>query len=130
MLLTEEEIKARVESPMNLMNRLRSTLDRASHSPVLPPKAEDVITDLEDKINQSSTKKTAAKIMNAAMVELEKRMPEVQKPEKLAQIAVEMSKVISNQEAKANNTPQGSQIIVYAPQVQNIDSYNIVEVAE
>ena len=72
----------------------------------------------------------AVGILNAAMDELKVRMPEIQKPEKLAQIASEMSKVISNQDNRGPGDKSLSQIIVYAPQIQNIDNYEVIDVNE
>jgi hypothetical protein len=140
MLLNDDEIKERIESPLNLLNRLRTSLDRLSspvprptHSqiPSLPPSASDIIPDLEDKIANNSTRSKAVGILNSAMDELSKRIPEVQKPEKLAQIAAEMSKVVSQQDSKnTGDSFKTAQIIVYAPQVQNIENYEVVEVTE
>jgi len=131
MLLNDDEIQERIESPLNLLNRLRTSLDKASNpnpSPCLPPKSSDIIEDLENKISNTRTK--AVGILNAAMDELRVRLPEVQKPEKLAAIAAEMAKVVSHQESKNTGDKSLSQIIVYAPQVQNIENYEVIEVAE
>jgi len=132
MLLNDDEIKERIESPLNLLNRLKSSL--ASHSPIkipaLPPTASEIIDNLEDKIKNTSTRSKASNILNAAMDELQKRISEVQKPEKLAAIATEMSKVISNHDNKPNSGGIQSQIIVYAPQVQSLDSFDIIDANE
>jgi hypothetical protein len=136
MLLNDDEIKERIESPLNLLNRLRSSLNKSLNGttnktihPSLPPKSEDIIDDLENKISNSSARSKAMGIMISAMDELKARLPEVEKPEKLAIIAHEMSKVISNQDTKATGHST-SQIIVYAPQVQSLESYEIIDVSE
>jgi hypothetical protein len=65
------------------------------------------------------------------MDELARRLPEVQKPERLAQIATEMGRVISATEDRRNGGGiSNSQIIVYAPQVQALDNFKIIDVAE
>jgi len=135
MILTDDEIQERIESPLNLLNRLKSNLGKGigSHSiqiPSLPPKSEDIIEDLEDKIANKTTRSKANGILNAAMDELHKRIPEVQKPEKLAQIAAEMAKVVSHQDSRGQGDKPLSQIIVYAPQVQVLDNYEIIDIAE
>lgn len=135
MILSDDEIQERIESPLNLLNRLRSTVDRRPNShptqhPSLPPSSSDIIPDLEDKIKNSSTRAKATGIMHAAMDELKLRMPEVQKPERLAQIATEMSKVLANQEANGGKTGITSQIIIYAPQIQPLDNFDIIDVTE
>jgi hypothetical protein len=133
MILNDEEVQERIESPLNLLNRLKGSLSqttKAINIPTVPPKAEDVIADLEDKIANTVIRSKAKDIMNVAMDQLKTRMPEVQKPEKLAQIAREMAHVVSSQEPKNNGGDSGSKIIVYAPQVLSLDNYNIVEVNE
>jgi len=114
MLLTDEEIQNRIESPLNLLNRLKNA--SKAHSPSLPtPKANDLIPNLDERLGPD-VKKQAATIMSNALRELEMRLPEVQKPEKLAAIAKSMNDVLIAREDKdkASNAPQ---IIVYAPQV-------------
>jgi hypothetical protein len=132
MLLTDEEIQERMESPLNLLNRLRTTVANVTQgngTPVtMPPKAADLIDDLDSKVNNTRVK--AHGILNATMDELRKRIPEVQKPEKLAQIAAEMSKVISHQENKNQGASLAGQIIIYAPSMQKIENYDIVDVPE
>jgi ATP phosphoribosyltransferase len=143
MILTDDEIKERIESPINLLNRLRrispssgaliprsGSIGKPNH-PSMPPKAEDLVGDLEEKLQNSSARTKAMRLMSSAMDELEKRLPEVQKPERLAQIAREMSAVISHQDQKNNNTANiGSQIIVYAPQIQPLESFEIIDIVE
>ena len=140
MILNDDEIKERIESPLNLLNRLRTTLNRASSIipvpsgstsiPQLPPKSSDIIENLEDKINNTTARSKAMSIMLSAMDELDKRIPEIQKPEKLASIAAEMSKVISHQDSRSAGDKMTSQIIVYAPQVQSIENFEVIEVSE
>lgn len=137
MILSDDEIKERIESPLNLLNRLKNSLQRtinpssgSANIVSLPPKSSDIIENLEDKIAKSSVRSKATSIMVSAMSELQSRIPEIQKPEKLATIAHEMSKIISNQDAGGGVHGIHSQIIVYAPQVQNIENYDVVEVNE
>jgi hypothetical protein len=136
MILPDDEIKERIESPLNLLNRLKTSLNRTSGGlpstpiPGIPPTSDEIIDNLEDKIAHNGTRSKAAKILNSAMDELGKRIPEVQKPEKLAQIAREMSQVISNHDAKGTGGEKLSQIIVYAPQIQSLDNFEIIDVNE
>ena len=128
MILTDSEMKERLESPVNLLNRLRAL---SSPAPIvtLPPTSSELIPDIDDKIND--TKRKSKAILNKALDELSSRMPEVQKPEKLAQIAYEMSRAIAQQEAKEiPQTPLAAQIVIYAPQVQSIENFDIVDVQE
>lgn len=137
MILSDDEIKERIESPLNLLNRLKTSLNRTvtsnlpvSQSPCLPPSSSDIIEDLEDKLKNSSTRSKAVGILHAAMDELKLRLPEIQKPERLAAIAAEMSKVVSHQDNRNQGDKSLSQIIVYAPQVQNIENYEVIDVTE
>ncbi len=54
MVLDDIEINSRLESPDNLVNRLRSLtrLDKSNRVqiPSLPPSADDVIADLDEKL--------------------------------------------------------------------------------
>ena len=145
MILNDDEIAERIESPLNLLNRLKKingsssavkkSIDSPSlpsiRSPFIPPSSSDLIEDLDDKIAEAASRKKATAIMNKAMNELDIRIPEVQKPETLAKIASDMSKIVSNQ-AAASSASRGatSQIIVYAPQIQAIDNFEVIDVKE
>lgn len=116
MLLTDEEIQERLESPMNLLNRLKNVTTPKSGIPTMPPvTSDDIKLDIAGKIAANTLRDTAARVMGKALQELEVQLPNVQKPEKLAQIATEMNKVLNAQPDKDKNPP--AQIIVYAPQV-------------
>lgn len=136
MLLNDDEIKERIESPLNLLNRLKSSLTKVTkHSPppipAIPPSADQIIPDLEDKIANTTAKSKDMGIMISAMNELRERLPEVSKPETLANIAFSMSKVIATQnENKYGHSAISSQIIVYAPQVKTLDNFEIIDVQE
>lgn len=134
MILNEAEVTERMNSPMNLLNRLRVATKPNRDSniiPSLPPSADEVIKDLEDKLAFGSIKSKAANIMIAAMDELNKRLPDVTKPEALARITESMSKVV-NAEVKDNrgddlNRPQ---IIMYAPAFHNENHYETIHARE
>ena len=131
--MTDDEIKTRIESPLNLLNRLRSLTNNHSTHPALPPKISDVMKDVDEKLNDAnnSVKGKANTILLAAMDELHKRIPEVQKPERLASIVKDMSVVVDNQ--NKNNKKDDEElprIVVYAPQIRNENEYNIIHVTE
>lgn len=131
MILTDEQIQERIESPLNLLNRLKSITSLQTTSPCFPPSSEQIIDDLTEKLAYGSIKSKAAGIMTAAMDELKIRLPEVTKPEKLAQIASEMSKVVnaadSNKREERSDKPQ---IIIYAPQVVSENHFETMLVNE
>jgi len=131
MLLTDSEVKERIESPMNLLNRLRSVTNLTSLSPCLPPSSKDIIENLEEKIGFGSIKSKATNIMSEAMDELRSRLPEVTKPEKLAQIAAEMSKVVNGVvNNKIEDNRKIAQVIIYAPQILSESAFDVIEVSE
>lgn len=130
MLLDEKEVTERMESPLNLLNRLRAATNKHV-IPSLPPKAEDVIDDLEDKLKYGSLKSKAASIMSDAMDELKNRIPEVTKPDQLARIAENMNRIVSaenkNNDRDKMNAPQ---FIMYAPQFLNENYYETIYAKE
>lgn len=132
MILPEHELRERMESPLNLLNRLRNITNPHKKSPIpqLPPSSEEIIEDLEDKITTGSIKSKALGIMSSAMDELKNKLPEVQKPEKLAAIAAEMNKVLNSTDSKRDDTKPQAQIIIYAPQVVLEETFNMVELVE
>lgn len=120
MLLTDEELQERLESPMNLLNRLKNvtspSASRSSGIPTMPPvTSEDIKLDIPGKLAATNLRDTAARVMGKALQELEIQLPSVQKPEKLAHIAAEMNKVLNATNDNNKNPP--AQIVVYAPQV-------------
>lgn len=132
MLLDDNEIAERMQSPMNLLNRLRSiSKPKQSDIQSLPPSASEVIQDLEDKLAYGSIKSKAAGIMIAAMDELKKRIPEVSKPDQLARIAEHMSKVVSTETKNPRDPDENKpQYIIYAPQFNQENSYEIIHARE
>lgn len=119
MLLSDEEIQERIESPMNLLNRLRQEStpnSRQTNIPGLPPSTKDLGLDdkIDSKLAVGKLRETAAEVMATALRELKIQIPNVQKPEKLAQIAREMNSVLQSRPDEGKVPPQ---IIVYAPQV-------------
>jgi len=133
MILSDTEVSSRMQSPLNLLNRLRNinSNNKLNPSPCLPPSSDQIIDDLTDKINHSSVKSKATGILISAMDELKLRLPEINKPEKLAQIASEMSKVVNSQAGnKINESSNKPQIIIYAPQMINENSFETMVVNE
>jgi hypothetical protein len=133
MLLNEEELTTRMESPLNLLNRLKSLTNphKKNIIPALPPTADELISDLDNKLGNKSAEKQAKAVMTAALTELEKRLPEVTKPEKLSAIAHDMSKIVSNTKAKeSEGGVKIGQIVVYAPQVMREEDFNVIDIQE
>ena len=134
MILDEIEVKERLESPLNLMNRLKSLTSHKSNENIIPsspPSSEQIIEDLEEKLAFGSIKSKAASIMISAMDELKLRLPEVEKPEKLAAIAAEMSKVVTAQNDKSNKEGnRNNQFIIYSPSFINEEHFETIYARE
>jgi len=133
MILDELEVQERIESPMNLLNRLKDSLSspsaRKSDIVSLPPSSEDIIDNLDDKLSHGSLKSKASAIMNSCLDELKTRIPEVQKVEKLAAIAESMNKVITAQTDRKEGVV-APQIVVYAPSFVREESFETIYVRE
>jgi hypothetical protein len=116
MILSDEEIQERLESPLNLLNRLRkATTPKSTQIPCLPPPtSKDLGLDIDEKVAVGKLRQTAAGIMALSLEQLKGRIPDIQKPETLAKIAGEMNKVVQSRQDEDKKT---SQIIVYAPSV-------------
>ena len=140
MILTDDEITERLESPLNLLNRLKKITRSADKGSSIvsinkidrqsPPTSAELIENIDDKIAEAAARQRAMNIMNKAMAHLEERIPDIQKPKELSSIATDMSKIIANQSQNQANKGHSSQIIVYAPQVQRLESFDIIDVKE
>ena len=121
-----------MESPANLLNRLRSiTNPHKNIIPALPPTVEELVDDLDDKIANTTTRAKATQLLNSAMTELSKKIGEVQKPEKLAAIANDMSRIIErSQPVKGEGEERMPQIIIYAPQIVTEEHFDVIDVGD
>lgn len=119
MILSDEEVKERLQSPNNLLNKLREATTPRPQIPCLPPTTKDLDLDkdIDEKLAVGKLRETAAGVMATALAELKNQIPNVQKPEKLAQIAGEMNKIVQSRKDDEKKIP--GQIIVYAPAVVN-----------
>jgi hypothetical protein len=115
MLLSEDDLQERLESPLNLLNRLRNVTSPAN-IPSLPPSSKDLGLDktIDEKLAVGKLRETAAGVMSSALAELKVRIGDVSKPRELAMIAKEMNAIVQSRENENRIPPQ---IIVYAPQV-------------
>ena len=118
----------RIESPLNLLNRLRKTTT-PTRIPSIPTSSE-LIPDLDERLRHGSTRSKALDIMGLAMDELKNRITEVSKPRELAAIASEMGKVIANTNVKTNDEVKQAQIIIYAPSVVHESHFDLIDIQE
>ena len=134
MIINDTEVTERMSSPLNLLNRLRIATTKTSdrnNIPSLPPSADQIIKDLEDKLTYGSIKSKAANIMVAAMDELQKRIPEITKADQLARITESMSKVVHAEVKDPREDKEDKpQYIIYAPQVNHETHYETIYARE
>lgn len=134
MILDEQEVLSRFESPLNLLNRLKSSLSKPSHRPTIvsiPPTADKIVDNLEDKLKSGGLKTKAAAIMDTCLEELKSRIQDIEKPEKLAAIAAEMNKVITAENKnKDNDKTDMPQFVIYSPQIISEENFQTIYVKE
>lgn len=130
MLLSETELKARIESPLNLLNRLRLETSSKSKSvsiPCIPPTAEELINDLDKKLDTSTARSKATELMSACLDELKVRLPEIAKPKELAEVAERMSKIVNAPAVRLEDNRKQAQIIIYSPRIVDDAQYEVVD---
>jgi len=134
MILDEREAIERFESPLNLLNRLKSGLSRHKSNtsiPSIPPSSSEIIEDLEEKLKYGGLKSKAADIMHDCLIELKNRITEVDKPTQLAAVAETMNKIISAEDKnKLNNNENKPQFIVYAPRFISEEHFDTIYVKD
>ncbi len=131
MILNDQEVTERMESPMNLFTRLRSATSNRNRNQIvsIPPTSDEVIPDLDEKLSVGSIKMKASNIMVQAMEELKTRIPEVTKASELARIAGEMNKIVTaeSEEKDKDNRPQ---FILYQPVMNQENKYETIYARE
>lgn len=135
MVLDDIEVSSRIDSPDNLVNRLRALTKPASGVnklngliPSLPPTADDVIKDLDDKLAGSSIKSKASKLLIDTMNQLEMNLDSATEPSKLARVAESLNRIIDSHTPKKENTATIGQVIIYTPTVREEKEYPIIDV--
>lgn len=148
MLLKDEEVTARLESPNNLLNRLnRITARNDNPMSIFKPSdsndessavlgGESIETDDIDKLVEDNAKKIkmgivkqrALDVLHDSLGELSGRLTEVAKVRDLATIAKDMNSILTADDSKKNNI--GQQVIVYKPIVNDISKYETLVVNE
>lgn len=150
MILTEEEVTSRIESPLNLLNRLRTATKSRSvimpnqndnngsngnnnadpMSVFLPPKIGDLVEDIEDKIAMTNSKSDALKVMQSAIKDLKDRISEVDKPKDLARIATDMSKVVGTISDIRGEKADKKQLVIWQPLIVQENHYETIHVTD
>jgi len=130
MLLDDNEINARMSSPLNLLNRLRNHDAKAIDIPSLPPKSEELVENLDDKIKAVSVKRTASEVMQKSLTRLNDLVETVEKPERLARIAKDMGAVVESMKEDKDDNLKNVQVLVYRPEILTENHYQIIQINE
>lgn len=134
MILDEIEARERLESPTNLLNRLRSELSKRNERviPSIPPTSDQIIEELEEKLKSGGLKSKAAAIMNLCLDELKDKVQDISKPEKIAAVAAEMNKIIISEDKNKNPSERSDapQIIIYSPEFIKEEHFETIYVRE
>lgn len=156
MLMNDSEIEQRLNSPDNLINRLRSRLnggftglelvtqtskdnavaelvDKSSSAGIDFPDVTDLVENADDKIRASLIQTTASEVLIDTLENLKYRLGEADNPTQLSKIAADMSKVIASikQSTKVdNNLNVNQQVIIYKPVMHTEAHYDAIQVSE
>lgn len=142
MLLSDEEIETRLDSPDNLINQLKNRLSGSHLSPLVTPEeiekvidinvpaVTDLIDDAADKIKIGLVKTTALDVLSDTLIHLKARVAETDKPEKLSKIAGDMGKVLNSITPKNDSDRPNTNVIIYKPIMVNESYYDSIQVNE
>ena len=141
MILNDDDVLARLDSPLNLMNRLKRI--QGGDSPCLPvpttaevvedyteavqpPSVDELIDNFENRITQGRIVETSLAVLDETITQLRFRLPEVEKPERLSRIATDVSKVIDSFRTTKKESHGNAPILVWKPVMVNENYYESV----
>ena len=156
MLLTDEQVNTRLESPLNLVNRLNalsrkttngmelfipnnSTNDSITNDKHVESSAgistandddelDNIIPDNAQKIKLGIVKQRALDVLHDSLNHLHMRLPEIDKIRDFSTIARDMNAILTAEDSKKSNIHQ--QVIVYRPVINDISKYETLVVNE
>lgn len=141
MILDDTEVVTRLNSPLNLLNRLKNASSKndamstfgvekntdKTSIVTLPPSVDELVDSLEDKLSESSLVSKASNVISAALDELLPRLGEVSKPRDLAQIAANVRRVIGD---KRGQSEGNKNVIIYKPVIVNESHFEVVQAVD
>lgn len=136
MLLNTEQLNNRLDSPNNLINRLRhnksngielfGAVSKSSRAeliiPVLPSSELD---EVEREIKNGLVKSKAREILGDSLNYLHRELPNVDSSRELSNIAQSMSKIIESFEPKKDSHTPGN-LVIWKPVMVNENHYESV----
>lgn len=134
--MTNEEVNSRLESPDNLINRLRSSMttrclpmrnedDKSEPTPTVA----ELVDNLEDKLKFGAVRAKALSVLHDSLEVLHGNLGNVTKIKDLSGIASDMNRILTADES-SKNSKTGNNIIIYKPVVNRVEHYETVVVNE
>lgn len=159
MLLDDKEVESRLNHIDNLVNQMRSsnpipdakqTIDVTKDSmgtfgiskndkssspagliPSMPPSVDDLIENINDKINLAHANTGAIQVLNSSIAQLNNRLCEVEDPRDYSRIASDMSRIVNGfTEAKKNQPITNQQVIIYKPLILAESDFTTMQVGD
>lgn len=157
MLVPEKEALSRLNSPDNLLNRMRSLGNKPAIIPTIPlvrqqeaihvrvsepdkdedgnnvnPTIDDLVHDADKQIHLSTAHDNALKVLNGAIRELAIRIPEI-KADKLPAVITATSKVVESirrerSDLEKNRKNNSVHFHFYTPAQRQLSDYEVIEV--
>lgn len=133
MVLEESDVISRVNSPLNLFNKLAALREstRNSRAPIvsIPPTAKEIIPNLDDKLTLHNVKGKAISIMNKCMDKLDDNI-ELMPVKSLGNTVKQMGDAIKALEPEDKKEKLEVQFIVYQPELKKLQDFQVIEVSE
>lgn len=145
MILDAEDTNVRLESPLNLINRMKflGTQKEKSleifgikedklenESPLMPPSADKLILDLESKLKLGTAHDKAVDVLHDSVVMLHANLHNVDKIDKLSRIATDMGKVIANIDEIRQGRKTNAPVIIFKPITVTENHYESVSASD
>lgn len=133
MILNDTEVNERLASPLNLINRLKSEMNKGNAMDTfMPPSVDDLIENVEDKLKLGSAHNRAISVLDDCVSALAGRIHEVDKAKDLSRIATDMSKVVNSIDEIRNGRDKkgGSNLVIWQPIIMTETHYEVIQVRE
>lgn len=148
MILNDTEVNNRLESPLNLINRLNQLNKRTTGMELFgvnqkirdnersagistsdyDDPLDEIIPDSAEKIKLGIVKTKALDVLHDSLQSLHIRLPEIGKVKDLSTIAKDMNHILTAEDSKKSNNH--SQVIIYKPIINELSKYETLVVNE
>jgi hypothetical protein len=116
-IISEAEVTSRYESPMNLFHRLRKSTETKTEIVSIPkPSADQIIPDLDKKLEIAGSKSKALSVMNKVLSRLDNEIEGI-RTDRLPGVVAAMSNAIKAMEPEKDGDKSPVQFIIYSPTV-------------